>query len=66
MPLHATAHPATLDDRESSTICAPGGTPGWLSYAVSRFLPPPNSAVAARPGPAEPHWYETPGALRGF
>jgi hypothetical protein len=66
MPMHATAHPATLDDRELSAIAPPGGTSGWFWYVVSRFLSPRNSAVAARPGPAEASWYETHGALRGF
>jgi hypothetical protein len=66
MPMHATAHPATLDDRELSAIATSGGTSGWFPDAVTRFLSPRNSAVAARPGPAEVPWYETQGALRGF
>jgi hypothetical protein len=66
MPMYATAHPATLDDRELSATATPDGTSGWFSYAVSRFLSPRNSAVAARPSPAEAPWYETQGALRGF
>ena len=66
MPMHATAHPATLDDGELSATAAPGRTSGWFPHAVSRFLAPRNSAVAARPGSAEAPWYETQGAMRGF
>ena len=66
MPMHATAHPATLNDRELSATATPGGASEWFPYAVTRFLPPRNSAVAVRPGPAEARWYETPGAVRGF
>jgi hypothetical protein len=66
MPMRATAHPATLDDRELATTATPGGASGWFPYAASRFLSPRNSAVAARPGPAEAPWYETQGAVRGF
>ena len=66
MPMHATAHHATFDDRELSTTATPTGALGWLPHVVSRFLPPRNSAVAVRPGPAEARWYEIPGAVRGF
>jgi hypothetical protein len=66
MPLHATAHHATLDDRELSTTATPAGALGWLLHVASRFLPPRNSAVAVRSGPAKARWYETPGAVRGF
>jgi hypothetical protein len=66
MPMHATAHPATLDHRELSATATTVGASGWFPYAVSRFLSPRIYAVAARPGPAEAPWYETPGAVRGF
>jgi hypothetical protein len=66
MPMHATAHHATFDDRELSPTATPAGALGWLPHVVSRFLPPRNSAVAVRPGPAEARWYEIPGAVRGF
>jgi len=66
MPLHATAHDAVLDDRELSMTAGPGGVSGWFFSLLGRFLPPPNSAVAANPGPATAPWHETPGAARGF
>ena len=66
MPMHATAHHATFDDRELSPAATPAGALGWLPHVVSRFLPLRIFAVAARPGPAEAPWYETPGAVGGF
>ncbi|MEA2995129.1 MAG: hypothetical protein QOG74_678 [Alphaproteobacteria bacterium] len=66
MPMHATAHLATLDDGELSATAVSGGALGWFSLVVSRFLPPRNSAVGAGPGPAKARWYETQGAVRGF
>jgi hypothetical protein len=67
---HATTHEATLDatldDRGLATTAGPGDLSGWYLSVVGRFLSPPDSAVAARPGAVTARWYDTPGAARGF
>ena len=63
---HAAAREATLDDHELSATASSGGASGWFFSLLGKFLPSPNSAIAARPSPAAARWYETPSAARGF